>query len=392
MTATPIPRTLNMAMSGIKDISMIATPPPDRLSVRTFVCERDRRGDREAIESELARGGQIFFVHNRIETIVKVARAAEEARPRRCAIEVTHGQMDGEKLEQKMLAFYKGDAQILLTTTIIESGLDIPRANTILIDEAQNFGLAQLYQLRGRVGRSALRAYCYLLVPRREPDYGGREAAAAGDPALHRAGQRVQYRAATISRSAARATCSARTSRATSRRSGSISTSSFSTRASARCRGETKKAEIEPRDLDEARRLLSRGLSAGYQRAHPALSQALGRRDRGSDSEIETGDPRSASARCRKQVKNLLGLMTMKLFLKSFTSLRMSCGPQRTSLQFAPSTPASPEKLVRLIQEDEDGRYTITPIEKLVFTVRDTDWKGQLGQLKTICHDLGVGV
>ena len=164
MTATPIPRTLNMAMTGIKEISIITTPPPDRLSVRTFVCRSTSEVIAEAITNELARDGQVFFVHNRIETIFGVAEDLAKIVPK-AKVEIVHGQMDADDLEKKMLAFYRGDAQILLTTAIIESGLDIPRANTIIIDQAHYMGLAQLYQLRGRVGRSDKRAYCYLLVP-----------------------------------------------------------------------------------------------------------------------------------------------------------------------------------------------------------------------------------
>ncbi|MEZ4752289.1 MAG: helicase-related protein [Bdellovibrionota bacterium] len=162
MTATPIPRTLNMAMTGIKEISLITTPPPDRMSVRTFVCRRSDEVIAEAISNELTREGQVFFVHNRVETIFNVADQLKELLPK-ATFEVVHGQMDGDTLERKMLSFYKGESQVLVTTSIIESGLDIPRANTILIDRADRFGLAQLYQLRGRVGRAAKRGYSLLV-------------------------------------------------------------------------------------------------------------------------------------------------------------------------------------------------------------------------------------
>ena len=163
MTATPIPRTLQLSISGIRDLSVITTPPVDRLSVRTFVCRTTDQVVRDAVMRELARGGQVFFVHNRVESIEArkawLASLVPEAR-----IVVGHGQMEPAKLEKVMLDFTEGRFNVLLSTTIIESGIDIPTANTMLIDHADRFGLAQLYQLRGRVGRSRERGYCYLLV------------------------------------------------------------------------------------------------------------------------------------------------------------------------------------------------------------------------------------
>jgi len=164
LTATPIPRTLQMAFSGLRDLSVINTPPPERMAIRTQVCRAEESLIREAILREVQRGGQVFFVHNRVQTILaleeRLARIVPEVR-----VIVAHGQMSERDLEDRMVSFMNGDAEVLLCTTIIESGLDIPRANTILIDRADALGLAQLYQLRGRVGRSNHRAYAYLLVP-----------------------------------------------------------------------------------------------------------------------------------------------------------------------------------------------------------------------------------
>ncbi len=164
LTATPIPRTLQQALSGIRELSMVATPPPDRTAVRTEVCRFSDELVREVIVRELRRGGQVFFVHNRVETIGEMqqwlVRLVPEAR-----IAVAHGQMTPGRLEDVMLAFLRRDSDVLLCTSIIESGLDIPAANTILIHRADRFGLAQLYQLRGRVGRRDRRAYCYLFLP-----------------------------------------------------------------------------------------------------------------------------------------------------------------------------------------------------------------------------------
>ncbi len=164
LTATPIPRTLQLAFTGIRDLSVIDTPPADRLAIRTHVCGFSDQVIREAILREVRRGGQVFFVHNRVQTIGAMAERLARIVPE-VTLLVAHGQMRERELEERMLRFFHGEADVLLCTTIIESGLDIPRANTILINRADALGLAQLYQLRGRVGRSNQRAYAYLLIP-----------------------------------------------------------------------------------------------------------------------------------------------------------------------------------------------------------------------------------
>ncbi|HEY0332622.1 MAG TPA: transcription-repair coupling factor [Stenotrophomonas sp.] len=166
LTATPIPRTLNMAMSGLRDLSIIATPPPNRLAVQTFITQWDNALLREAFQRELARGGQLYFLHNDVESIVRMQRDLSELVPE-ARIGIAHGQMPERELERVMLDFQKQRFNVLLSTTIIESGIDIPNANTIIINRADRFGLAQLHQLRGRVGRSHHRAYAYLVVPDR---------------------------------------------------------------------------------------------------------------------------------------------------------------------------------------------------------------------------------
>jgi len=164
LTATPIPRTLYMSMMGIRDLSIIDTPPVDRLAVKTFVARFSEELIREAVVRELRRGGQVFFVHNRVQTIAKRAELLAAIVPE-AKIAVGHGQMDEHELEKVMLGFMHGETNLLLCTTIIESGLDIPNANTLIVDHADKFGLSQLYQLRGRVGRSTQRGYAYLLIP-----------------------------------------------------------------------------------------------------------------------------------------------------------------------------------------------------------------------------------
>jgi len=167
LTATPIPRTLNMALSGLRDLSIIATPPVERLAVKTLVNTWDNGLIREAMLRELKRGGQCYFIHNEVKSIEKMQRQLSEMVPE-ARIEIAHGQMPERELERVMADFYHQRFNVLLATTIVESGIDVPTANTILINRADRFGLAQLHQLRGRVGRSHHRAYAYLIIPPEE--------------------------------------------------------------------------------------------------------------------------------------------------------------------------------------------------------------------------------
>ena len=167
MTATPIPRTLQMSLAGVRDLSIIETPPPGRSAIQTYLVPFRKNVIAQAVRQELRREGQAFFVHNRVESIPALVRALAETIPE-ARIAVAHGQMPERELERVMLRFYHHEADLLVTTTLIENGLDIPRANTILVNRADRLGLAQLYQLRGRVGRSAQHAYAYFMIPGRQ--------------------------------------------------------------------------------------------------------------------------------------------------------------------------------------------------------------------------------
>jgi len=164
LTATPIPRTLHMSLSGLRDISVIETPPAGRRPIRTHVGEFDEELIRQALEREVERGGQAFYLHNRVETIDERAAFLQGLTPNLRYL-VAHGQMRERELEDRMVSFLRGDADVLVSTTIIESGLDIPQANTLVVERADALGLAQLYQIRGRVGRSDVPAHSYLLYP-----------------------------------------------------------------------------------------------------------------------------------------------------------------------------------------------------------------------------------
>jgi transcription-repair coupling factor (superfamily II helicase) len=164
MTATPIPRTLEMALSGIREMSVVDTPPEDRQPVLTYVGPFDEEMALGALRRELLRGGQVFWVHNRVQTIERAAGRLRDKLPD-ARIVVAHGQLDEERLEKRMIEFWDRSADVLVCTTIIESGLDVPSANTLVVERADRLGLSQLYQLRGRVGRSAERAFGYLFFP-----------------------------------------------------------------------------------------------------------------------------------------------------------------------------------------------------------------------------------
>src|SRR5438045_6088730 len=164
LSATPIPRTLHMSLSGLRDISIIETPPEGRRPIRTTVAEYDEELVKLALERETERGGQSFYLHNRVETIEEVTQKLQQIAPNLRFI-VAHGQMRERDLEEKMHAFLRGDADVLVSTTIIESGLDIPQANTLVVERADALGLAQLYRIRGRFGRSDVTAHAYLFYP-----------------------------------------------------------------------------------------------------------------------------------------------------------------------------------------------------------------------------------
>ncbi|MFZ4100293.1 MAG: TRCF domain-containing protein, partial [Chlamydiia bacterium] len=165
LSATPIPRTLHFAMMGARDLSIIATPPQDRLPIKTILCEEDEHVVQSALLREFSRQGQVYYIHNRVETIYGVAGRLQKLVPQ-ARIAIAHGQMDPDALDEVFHRFKSGEANLLLATSIVENGLDIPNANTLIVERADLFGLAELYQLRGRVGRWNRTAYAYLLVPR----------------------------------------------------------------------------------------------------------------------------------------------------------------------------------------------------------------------------------
>jgi transcription-repair coupling factor (superfamily II helicase) len=365
LTATPIPRTLHMSMMGVRDLSIIGTPPVDRRAIRTFVSKFDGATIKEAIERELARGGQVFFLHNRIETIHGVLEYLERLVPQ-AKIAVAHGQMPERKLEKVMTEFIDRKHDVLLCTAIIESGLDIPSANTILVDRADHFGLSQLYQIRGRVGRSRERAYAYLLIPARRKitreaqkrlqvlqqftELGAGFQIASHDLEIRGAGNLLGPD-----------------------QSGNIAAVGFDLytqlmeEAVAQLKGEQVRQQFEP-DVelpvpalipeeyvpDVQQRLFF------YKRLASATSEeAL--YDAKGELRDQCGEP-------PPEVDALVEVMSLKNELRALRMRGLKSGPGRLVVQLGPDATLDPDSLARLVAKGK-GRYRLTPGMELVASV-----------------------
>ncbi|MDR0965002.1 MAG: transcription-repair coupling factor [Myxococcales bacterium] len=367
MTATPIPRTLNFALSGLREMSIIASPPVDRKSIRTFVIKDDPGRVAEAIRFELERGGQVFFVHNRVETIEQKREALFQLVPE-ARFGVAHGQMEQGKLEEIMTEFASGDIDVLVCSSIIESGLDIPSANTILIDRADNFGLAQLYQIRGRVGRGTERAYAYLLIPAHLPLR--REAAKRLEvlqsftelgAGFHIAAHDLEIRGAgnLLGKD----------------QSGQIAAVGFDLycelleQAVGEIKGEPPREEIEPEinlpipayfpeeylpDLSLRLVFYKRLAEAQDEEALLELRDEL--RDRFGDLPLE--------------VERLVDLMALKVRLRRARLRALESSPKSLILTLGPDSAIDPAALMRFVQEDPNHRR-LTPQMKLVVALRE---------------------
>ncbi len=357
MSATPIPRTLQFSLSGMRSLSAITTAPRDRLAIRTFVAAYDDIIIQEAVEKELGRGGQIFFVHNSVATIEARAARLKALLPK-ARIGVGHGQMRENALEKVMLDFAEHHYDLLLCTTIIESGLDIPNANTMIVENAQNFGLAQLYQLRGRIGRSQRKAYAYLMVPELErltPEARKRLNALAEANTLG-AGFRIAMQDLEI-RGAGNLLGK--------KQSGQISAVGYElyqemlNEAINDARGNHQTKIPEP----EVKVSLSAHIPPGYL---PDLTLRLQfyKKIAATENELElTHLEDELNDRCGQppeEVLNLLRLKSLKILLKSYRVLALELGRKKVSLHFDPENPPTAEKVMTLLQEEPD-RCKLTP-------------------------------
>ena len=362
LTATPIPRTLQMAISGIRDLSLIQTPPENRLSIRSFVVRYDDEVIREAVQRELGRGGQVFFVHPRVQNIQTMANHLRRLIPE-ASLAIAHGQMREKELEKVMLQFVRKEYNLLVCTSIIESGLDIPTANTILINHAERFGLADLYQLRGRVGRGSHQAYAYLLVP-------GNLTLSRDAMKRLRAIQELSELGSGFKLAIQDLEIRGAGNLLGSSQSGHIAAvglelyTQLMEKAMRELRGEEVIEEITP----EIRFHLPAYIPEAYvedsaERLSLYRRMSLAR----SDEEVETirEEIMDRFGKIPVEVDHLLEVIKVKILLTRLSIKKLEETPSRLVLAFDEATRVSPQRIVDLVHRGE-GQYRFTPDSKLV--------------------------
>ena len=386
LTATPIPRTFQMSLMGVRDLSIIETPPEQRHAIETYLSPYEEPLIVRAIQREIDRRGQVFFVHNKVQTIDQTADKLKRLVPK-ARFAVAHGQMKEKELEATMLRFLQGKVDVLVCTTIIESGLDIPSANTIIIDDVDRLGLAQIYQLRGRVGRAKEKAYAYLLVSdgtslTRDAEkrlkalmdftnLGAGLHLAMHDLKIRGGGNILGYSQA-----------------------GHISAVGYELylklieQAIAELKGDVQRMEINPEinvdlpaylpesyvtDMDVRLNLYRRLSGLGEDRELEVLVEEI--KDR-------FGSP-------PREVKNLLSLMSLRICLKHLGISRLDVGPRLLGLTFSNDSPVNPENLVRLA-DDEPGNFSFISGNKLNIRLGQVTNSDKLKTIKAILHKLDM--
>jgi transcription-repair coupling factor (superfamily II helicase) len=384
LTATPIPRTLYMSMMGIRDLSIIDTPPVDRLAIKTFVARFSDELVREAVLRELRRGGQVFFVHNRVQSIGLMQEHLQRIVPE-AKIAVGHGQMEEKELEKVMLGFMHGETNLLLCTTIIESGLDIPSANTLIINRADSFGLSQLYQLRGRVGRSKQRAFAYFLIPG--------EGAISQDA---RERLRIMQEITELGAGFRIATHDMEIRGAGDllggKQSGQIATVGFELytelleEAVSKMKGEEQIERIEP----ELKLRVPAFIPEQYV-AQPNLRLILYKKLTQAQSEEDVAEVASELADRFGDIPQaaiyLLEVMKIRIELKRLLIREIECDGQSLILSFHQKTPVSPDTILGLIRRNQK-KYRFTPDFKLVCALADSSFDGILLESRNLLKTL----
>ncbi len=385
LTATPIPRTLYMSIMGIRDLSIIDTPPVDRLAIKTFVARFSDELIREAVLREIRRGGQVFFVHNRVQSIGAMAehlgRIVPEAR-----IAVGHGQMEEKELERVMLGFMHGETNLLLCTTIIESGLDIPNANTLIVNRADAFGLAQLYQLRGRVGRSRQRAYAYFLIP-------GEGAISADARERLKILQDISELGAGFRIATHDLEIRGAGDLLGGQQSGNIAAVGFElyTEMLEETIRQLKGEELPERVEPEIKLHIPAFIPEDYVR-DPNQRLVIYKKLTQVDAAEEITDVRDELTDrfgpLPLAASYLLEVMAVRLQLKSLLIREVEYDGRRLIVAFHPKTPVSPDTIVALIRK-ESRKYQFTPDYRLVAEVSDTSFEGILAEMRNILKRLG---
>lgn len=371
MSATPIPRTLNMSLMGIRDLSLINTAPQDRLPIRTFICKFEESIIKKAIENEIQRGGQVYFLHNRVQSIAEVARQLQELIPD-VRIRYAHGQMDEDELEKTMISFFKHEFDVLVSTTIIESGMDVPKANTIIIDRADALGLSQLYQLRGRVGRSNERAYCYLVIPRsgaldpiaqerlkvlqENTELGSGLQIAHHDLELRGAGNILGEEQAGHANAV-----------------GYELYLELLELALKEARGEdTQKDELEPEINLRIPALIPHDYIPDI-RTRMGYYNALSQIETPEDMDRFEYDLNDQFGKVPEAVMNLMGMMLLKKACKDLAIRDLSAGTKSISLAFTDFTPIKPDVMIELVT-GRPKKYSITPDSRLIIQMNEIHW------------------
>ncbi len=371
MSATPIPRTLNMSLMGIRDLSIINTAPVDRLPTRTFVCKFDKDTIRKAVMGEVARGGQVYFIHNRVQSIYGLADELRALLPE-VKMRVAHGQMDEGTLEETMLAFFHHEIDMLVCTAIVESGMDVSIANTMFIDNAQQFGLSQLYQLRGRVGRSKERAYCYLLIPphgRIEKDAQERLKVLQENTALG-SGIRIAHYDLEL-RGAGDLLGETQ--------SGHIQAVGYELYlelledAVADLRGDVDvKEDLEPEINVRIAALIPDSYIPDI-RMRLSYYKALSQIDGPEDLERIEDELRDQFGKPPEQVMNLMGLMLIRKMCKNLSIRDLSSGKAQISLSFTEHTKLGAKTVIELASR-QNKKYALTPDNRLNIRMNEITW------------------
>ncbi len=385
MSATPIPRTLNMSLVGIRDLSLIHTAPVDRLAIRTFVTKFDADTIRKAILSEVGRGGQIYFIHNRVQSIYGLADQLREIVPE-VRMRVAHGQMEEGELEKCMVEFFHHEIDMLICTTIVESGMDVSAANTMFIDNAHQLGLSQLYQLRGRVGRSKERAYCYLMIPgqkrldktalerlrilQENTALGSGIRIAQYDLELRGAGDILGEEQA-----------------------GHVNAVGYELylelleEAVRTAKGEDAAiADIEPEINVRIPALIPDAFIPDL-RIRLAYYKQLSEIESPEDIDRIEDELRDQFGKLPDQVLNLMGLMLIRKECKDLAVRDLSSGESTITLAFTEKTPLSPQKVIELTAR-ANKKYSITPDSRLRVRMNEITWPrihDELTYLKSLC-------
>lgn len=380
LSATPIPRTLNMALMGVRDLSVINTAPLDRLPTRTYINRFNRGSIKKAITAELQRNGQIYFIHNRVQSIYARAQEIREIVPD-ARIEVAHGQMKDGELEKVMLRFFERKFDVLLCTTIVENGVDNPHANTMIIDNAHHFGLSQLYQLRGRVGRSKERAYCYLVIPQNvklDPEAKERLKVIQENTALG-SGFRIAHHDLEL-RGAG--------SFLGAEQSGHVNTVGYDLylelleNTIKEAKGETIVEEIEPEinlripALIPDKYIPDIRVRLSY---YKSLSEISG------EEELEKIEDELVDqfGKLPDEIINLMGIMLIRKFCKDLGIKEVSSGKVNVSFAFTPQTQIDVSKLVELAIKDSK-KFRLTPENKFLIRMEDITWPQVLESVKNL--------